>query len=88
MRADERRGHSRRIECERCAAVVQVTKYSLQHTSVQWDLDSVAACAEFRAQVAAGQQTALIDSCPSLRASIDRAVFLGRLMVSEPASSP
>jgi hypothetical protein len=42
--------------------------------------------------VAAGQQTALIDSCAGLRASIDRAVFLGRLIigssVSEPASSP
>lgn len=86
MRADERCGHTRRIECERCAAVVQVTKYSLQHTSVQWDLDAVAACAEFRARVAAGQQTALIDSCASLRASIDRAVFLGRLMISEPVS--
>jgi hypothetical protein len=86
MRADERCGHTRRIECERCAAVVQVTKYSLQHTSVQWDLDAVAACAEFRARLAAGQQTALVDSCASLRASIDRAVFLGRLMISEPVS--
>jgi hypothetical protein len=86
MRADERCGRTRRIECERCAAVVQVTKYSLQHTSVQWDLDAAAACAEFRAQVAAGQQTALVDSCASLRASIDRAVFLGRLMISEPVS--
>jgi len=88
MRADERCGHTRRIECERCAAVVQVTKYSLQHTSVQWDLDAVAACAEFRAQVAAGQQTALVDSCASLRASIDRAVFLGRLMVQPPIAEP
>jgi len=87
MRADERCGHTRRIECERCPAAVRVTKYSLQHTSVQWDLDAVAACAEFRARLAAGQQqTALIDSCASLRASIDRAVFLGRLMISEPVS--
>ena len=37
------------------------------------------ACAEFSARVAAGEQTALIDTCASLRASIDRAVFLGRL---------
>lgn len=84
MRADERRGHTRRIECERCAAVVQVTKYSLQHTSVQWDADAVRGCAEFRAKVATGEQTPLIDTCASLRASIDRAVFLGRLVISDP----
>ena len=85
-RPDERCGLTRTITCEKCAAAVQVTKYSLQHTSVQWDRDSVRACAEFRDRVAAGQPTALIDTCASLRASIDRAVFLGRLMVSEPVS--
>ena len=88
VRADERCGLTRTIACDKCAAAVQVTKYSLQHTSVQWDLDSVRACAEFRDWVAAGQQTALIDTCASLRASIDRAVFLGRLMISEPVSQP
>ena len=88
VRADERRGLTRRIACERCAAVVEVTKYSLQHTSVQWDLASAAACHEFRAQAAAGRPTALIDSCAGLRSSIDRAVFLGRLMVSEPVPPP
>ncbi|MGH3399659.1 MAG: hypothetical protein ACRDPO_33740 [Streptosporangiaceae bacterium] len=84
VRADERCGLTRTIACDKCAAEVQVTKYSLQHTSVQWDLDSVRACAEFRERVAAGQQTALVDTCASLRASIDRAVFLGRLMISSP----
>jgi hypothetical protein len=84
MRTDERCGHTRRIECERCTAVVQVTKYSLQHTSVQWDAGAVAACAEFRARVADCEQTPLIDTCAALRASIDRAVFLGRLMISDP----
>ena len=88
VRADERCGLARTIVCGKCAAAVQVTKYSLQHTSVQWDLDSVRACAEFRDRVAAGQQTALIDTCASLRASIDRAVFLGRLIISSPIPSP
>ncbi len=88
VRADERCGLTRTIACDKCAAAVQVTKYSLQHTSVQWDLDSVRACAEFRERVAAGQPTALIDTCASLRASIDRAVFLGRLMISSPIPSP
>jgi hypothetical protein len=88
VRADERCGLTRTIACDRCAAAVQVTKYSLQHTSVQWDLDSVRACAEFREREAAGQQRALIDTCASLRASIDRAVFLGRLMISSPIPSP
>ena len=48
------------------------------------------ACAEFRDRVAAGQQTALIDTCASLRASIDRAVFLGRLidLVADPVADP
>lgn len=85
---DERCGLTRTITCDKCAAAVQVTKYSLQHTSVQWDLDAVAACAEFRARVANGEQTALIDTCASLRTSIDRAVFLGRLIISPPISEP
>jgi hypothetical protein len=88
VRADERCGLARTIVCDKCAAAVQVTKYSLQHTSVQWDRDSVRACAEFRDRVAAGQPTALIDTCASLRASIDRAVFLGRLIISSPIPPP
>jgi hypothetical protein len=82
--ADERAGQPRRVACERCAAVVQVTKFSPQHTSVQWDQLSVAACAEFGVRAAAGERTALILGCDSLRASIDRAVFLGRLLVAPP----
>jgi len=34
---DERCGLTRTITCEKCAATVQVSKYSLQHTSVQWE---------------------------------------------------
>ena len=78
---DERHADYRRIECERCAATVEVAKFSAQHTSVQWSPASVQACAEF---TAAEEQSALIDTCASLRDSIDRALAEGRLEVSPP----
>ncbi len=74
------------IDCDRCGAAVQVAKFSPQHTSVQWSASSVRVCAEFCAKVAAGQQTAVIDSCVTLRDSIDRAVKAGRLEVVAPVS--
>jgi hypothetical protein len=82
--ADERRPVAREVRCARCAAVVLAAKFSLQQTSVQWTADAVRACAEFAAQVAGGQQTALIDGCASLRASIEAAVRDGRLPVVSP----
>jgi hypothetical protein len=81
---DERHAGFRRVECDRCAAAVLVVKFSRQHTSVQWSPASVRACAEFTARAAAGEQSALIDTCASLRESIDRAVTQGRLEVSPP----
>lgn len=81
---DERRVTARPVACERCAAVVQVAKFSAQHTSIQWSPDAVAACAEFAARAAEGERSALIDTCASLRDSIDRAVAEGRLAVSPP----
>jgi hypothetical protein len=83
-RPDERRSRFRPVECGRCGAVVQVAKFSPQHTSVQWSQASVRACAEFRARVSAGEQTALIDSCASLRRSIDQAVLQGSVEVFPP----
>jgi hypothetical protein len=82
--ADERRPVAREVQCARCAAVVLAAKFSPQQTSVQWTADAVRACAEFAAQVAGGQQTALIDGCASLRASIEAAVRDGRLPVVSP----
>jgi hypothetical protein len=82
--ADEREAGFRPVECERCGATAMVAKFSPQHTSVQWSLESVRACAEFSARAAAGEQTALIDTCSSLRASIDRAVRDGRLEILPP----
>ncbi len=83
-RADEREARFRPVECGRCGAEVLVAKFSPQHTSVQWSQASVRACAEFAAGVAVGQPTALIESCASLRGSIDRAAAAGRLEVSPP----
>jgi len=82
--ADEREAGFRPVECERCGATAMVAKFSPQHTSVQWSFESVRACAEFSARAAAGEQTALIDTCSSLRGSIDRAVREGRLEILPP----
>jgi hypothetical protein len=87
-RPDDRLAGSRPVACERCGAAVQVAKFSPEHTSVQWSQASVRACAEFGARAAGGELTALIDTCASLRASIDRAVRGGRLTVSPPSSLP
>jgi hypothetical protein len=81
---DERQGRFRPVECDRCGTMVQVAKFSPQHTSVQWSEASVRACAEFTARVSAGEQSALIDSCASLRDSIDRAVLQGSVEVFPP----
>ena len=82
--ADEREAVLQQVECERCGASALVAKFSPQHTSVQWSLESVRACAEFSARVVAGEQTALIEACAGMRASIDRAVLEGRLAISPP----
>lgn len=81
---DERQARFGRVECDHCGVAVLVAKFSPQHTSVQWSAASVRACAEFSARVAAGEQTALIDTCARLRGSIDRAAAQGRLEVSPP----
>jgi hypothetical protein len=83
-RADGRDAGFRPVGCDRCGATVLAAKFSPLHTSVQWSPASVRACAEFSARVAAGEQTALIDTCASLRDSIDRAAAQGRLQVSPP----
>jgi hypothetical protein len=82
--ADERDTGFQQVACDRCGAAVLVAKFSLQHTSVQWSTESMRACAEFRARIAAGEQTALVSGCASLRESIDRAVLDGRLPISPP----
>lgn len=82
--ADERHAALQEVACDRCAAMVLVAKFSPQHTSVQWTLAATAACAEFSAREAAGERSALIETCASLRDSLDRAVAEGRLEVTPP----
>jgi hypothetical protein len=82
--SDERRPGFRWVGCDRCGAAVQVAKFSPQHTIVQWNPESVRACAEFAAGTADGSPSALIEGCASLRDSIDRAVLQGRVEISPP----
>ncbi len=83
-RPDERRFRYCPVQCAECGAVVQAAKFSEQHTSVQWDATAVRRCAEFSRAAAAGEQTALIERCDAMRASIETAVRAGRLPVAPP----
>jgi hypothetical protein len=83
-RPDERQSRYCTVECGACGAVVLAAKFSVYHTSVQWDAAAVRQCAEFSRRTAAGEQTALIESCGSLRASIAAAALDGRLPVAPP----
>lgn len=72
------------VTCADCGAVVLAAKFSIQHTSVQWDAAAVLRCAEFGRRVAAGERTPLIERCEAMRASIEAAAFDGRLPVAPP----
>jgi hypothetical protein len=83
-RPDERQALYCPVECRECGAVVLAAKFSVQHTSVQWDVAAVRQCAEFARRTAAGEQTPLIERCGAMRASIEIAGLEGRLPVSPP----
>ncbi|HSR86619.1 MAG TPA: hypothetical protein VLM11_20785 [Streptosporangiaceae bacterium] len=83
-RPDERRSLYVPVECRECGANVLVAKFSVQHTSIQWDAAAVGQCAEFAARRAVGEQTPLIERCGGLRASVETAALEGRLPVSPP----
>jgi hypothetical protein len=83
-RPDERLASYCQVECAACGAVVLAAKFSVQHTSVQWDAAALRQCAEFARRAAAGEQTPLIERCASMRASIDAAALDGHLPVSPP----
>lgn len=84
VRPDERRFRYCPVQCAECGAVVQAAKFSLQHTSVQWNDAAVRQCAEFAKRTAAGEQTPLIERCDAMRASIETAVREGRVPVAPP----
>ena len=83
-RPDERQAVYCPVACGSCGAVVLAAKFSFQHTSVQWDAAAVRQCAEFSRRTALGQQTALIERCEAMRASIEAAVLAGLLPVAPP----
>jgi hypothetical protein len=83
-RPDERQSTYVPVECDECGAVVLAAKFSVQHTSVQWDVAAVRHCAEFARRAADGEQTALIERCDAMRASIEAAALEGRLPVIPP----
>jgi hypothetical protein len=83
-RPDERQAHYVPVRCRECDATVLAAKFSVQHTSVQWDAAAVGECAEFAARRAVGEQTPLIERCSAMRASIETAAREGRLPVAPP----
>jgi hypothetical protein len=86
-RPDERQSRYCPVECGTCGAVVRAAKFSFQHTSVQWDAAALRQCAEFALRAAAGEQTALIERCASMRGSVEAAALNGDLPVSPPWST-
>jgi len=82
--SDDRQWRYHEVECARCGAIVQVVKFSPQHTSIQWSQEAVLRCAEFADRVVGGQTSALIATCTSLRASIDDALADGRVTIAPP----
>lgn len=71
------------VACRRCGTTVLVRKQTFAQTSVQWLTDPGLSCAELAERRAAGDVTARVAACESLRASIDDAVASGRLAVGE-----
>jgi len=83
-RPDERQSRYVPVRCRECGATVLAAKFSVQHTSVQWDAAAVDQCAEFAARRAIGEQSPLIERCGAMRASIETAALEGQLPVSPP----
>jgi hypothetical protein len=81
---DERAWLYQDVTCRRCGAVVQVVKFSPQHTSVQWTADAALTCPEFAARRQPDSATAPIASCVSLQSSIRHAVAHGVVAVQAP----
>ena len=69
------------VACLDCLARVGVKKNSEHHTSIQWDTDSLEACAEFQKMSSEPGGRHVYASCSRLRSSIDRAVVEGDLEI-------
>ncbi len=82
------RGGMTPLECRACHACVLVKKTSPHHTSVQWNDDALARCAEIAEIRADGGNPAMLPTCPRLSASIDHGVAEGILPRESPAADP
>ena len=69
------------VACLDCLAKVGVKKNSEHHTSIQWSEEALACCAEFRRMNQQPGGRPVYETCPRLRASIDRAVAEGHLTI-------
>lgn len=68
-----------RVACLDCLACVGVKKNSEHHTSIQWNTEALAACAEFARRDASPGGRAIHEGCARLVASIDAAVREGHI---------
>jgi hypothetical protein len=83
-RADQRRYLDARlveVACLDCLARVRVKKNSEHHTSIQWDGEALAACAEFQRLASQPEGRHVYAACSRLRSSIDRAVADGQIEI-------
>jgi hypothetical protein len=69
------------VACLDCLARVRVKKNSEHHTSIQWDTESLQACAEFARMSSEPGGRHVYQGCPRLRSSIDRAVAEGQVEI-------
>jgi hypothetical protein len=69
------------VACLDCLAKVGVKKNSEHHTSIQWDSESLAACAEFRRMDSQPGGRHVHETCARLRSSIERAVAEGEIEI-------
>ncbi|HET6499200.1 MAG TPA: hypothetical protein VFG87_00430 [Amycolatopsis sp.] len=80
-RGDFLNGGLRPHKCSSCGTRVLVKKNSRKHTSIQWITDAAASCPVFAEQSRTGVNTALLESCASLSASIAMAARQGEFGV-------
>lgn len=70
-------------DCDHCGTRVLVKKNSPKHTSIQFTGDATEDCPVFAAQVDRNTPSALLDTCPRLSESIQRAVRDGQIGVQQ-----
>lgn len=74
------------VACRSCGTEVLVRKNSRQHTSIQWTSDPATSCPVYAERVAAGERTALLDTCERLSDTIATAAEAGEIPLGEEAS--